>query len=106
MGFYSDRDSEPLAPLSTPEDSGRVILGPAESMVAGWDAFRATRVAGHEPLRDRYVAARADGKIANKEVADACGFADGSSVSRWASGKGTLAPAHRATLEKLLRNRG
>lgn len=58
-----------------------------------------------DPLRDRYVAARAAGKIGNKEVADACGFADGSSVSRWASGKGTLAPAHRATIERLLRNR-
>ena len=56
MGFYSDRGAEPMAPLSTPEDAGRVILGPAESMVAGWDALRATRVSGHEPLRDRYVA--------------------------------------------------
>jgi len=93
MGFYSDRDSEPLAPLSTPEDSGRVILGPAESMVAGWDAFRATRVAGHEPMRDRYIAtleALSEQMPDDLEVLRGTGIVDGRTVAEPLSTSGVL----------------
>jgi hypothetical protein len=59
-----------------------------------------------DSLRTRFVAARDAGKAGNRDVADVCGFADGSSVSRWAAGKGTLAEGHWSAVDKLLRPLG